>query len=240
MTFEELIKIGKTFQAFILSIILLLVAIWIYSLFVRKRNRTSTSAAGQPNPFKEMVETLQSIVTVIAIGIGGIWTYTLFIKERSDFPHANTEQKVTHVSLSKNLNLLHIAIEVTNVGKSKINLRQAVVRLQNVVPLKKGTCDLSNEPCLVREIDTARENRYQPINRFSWPLYAESESTEKIDIEAGEKTLLDFEFVVPTKIKVLRIYSYVGNEATSQDGEAIGWAAPILYDFRTSKKEQSK
>ena len=66
--------------------------------------------------FKEKVDIIQGLVTIAAIIIGGIWTYNVFIKERREYPHANIEQKITHLALSDQQNLLQLGLELTNTG----------------------------------------------------------------------------------------------------------------------------
>jgi len=79
-----------------------------------------------PSGFKEKVELAQAIIataasiaTVVAVIVGGWWTYSLFIKEREEYPHANIELKLSHVALSERVNLLRIAIELSNTGGTR-------------------------------------------------------------------------------------------------------------------------
>ena len=43
----------------------------------------------------------------------------MFIKEREEYPHANIELKLSHVALSERVNLLRIAIELSNTGGTR-------------------------------------------------------------------------------------------------------------------------
>lgn len=93
------------------------VAMWLSRLIKSWRDTT----------FKEKVDAVQGIVTTVAILVGGLWTYNFFIKERQDYPHANIEQKLSHVVLSERVNLLRVGIEVSNTGRSYIGLGSSII-----------------------------------------------------------------------------------------------------------------
>ncbi|TFW62686.1 hypothetical protein CT676_00740 [Bradyrhizobium sp. MOS001] len=84
--------------------------------------------------FKEKVDIIQGLVTIAAIIIGGIWTYNVFIKERREYPHANIEQKITHLALSDQQNLLRVGLELTNTGSSLMLVDMSIVRVQQILP----------------------------------------------------------------------------------------------------------
>jgi hypothetical protein len=102
---------------------------------------------------KEKVEIAQAIVTMGAVFIGGLWTYELFIKERQEYPHANIEQKISHLPLSDKANLLHVEINVANTGKSLIAIEQSTIRVQQILPL--SSCPEDDAPCAAKELNEA-------------------------------------------------------------------------------------
>jgi hypothetical protein len=184
--------------------------------------------------FKDKVQTAQAIVTIAAVFIGGVWTYNLFVKERKHYPHANIEQEISHVPLSKRTNLLRIGIEVTNSGSSRLILGRSLIRIQQILPLlpcpKQG-------PCTTEEVAGALQEPERKADRFSWPLIAERERRfeHPLDIEPGEKDFVEFEFAVPSQVKVVRIYSYFRNDQKSEGSNEVGWSVSSHYDFGTSK-----
>src|SRR5262245_38808987 len=105
-----------------------------------------------PSRFKERLEIAQSIVTIAAVFIGGIWTYNLFIKERHEFPHANIEQKLFHVALSDETNLLRVGIELSNTGNSLMKIGSAIIRVQQISPSLPCT---ASSACAGNEISAA-------------------------------------------------------------------------------------
>lgn len=186
--------------------------------------------------FKEKVETAQAMVTVAAVIVGGFWTYTLFVKERQQYPHANIEQKVSDVALSKETNLLRVGVDVTNTGTSRIIIAKGIIRIQQVLPLP--ACP-DTGACAAEEIKVALANVEREADRLTWPLLAKRDTTftDPLDIEPGEKDSLEFEFVIPSTVKVARIYTYFRNDKKSTPTGEIGWWASSYYTF--SKPDRS-
>lgn len=189
---------------------------------------------------KDIVESVKAIVTTIAIIVGGIWTYTLFIKERKHLPHANIEQKVSHLELSEHTNLLRVIAKLTNTGSSRLLSGKSIIRIQQILPVpsscpKQGLCAKEEVTSALREIKRKGD-------RFSWPLIAEREHSLRIplDIEPGEEDFIEYEFVVPTGIKVVRIYSYFRNDQKAKSDNEVGWAISSHYNFEKPKEERGK
>ena len=61
---------------------------------------------GKLEKVKLFFDIISSIVTIAALIIGGIWTYKIFIQERKHYPHVKIEQKVSHINLSNNGDIL--------------------------------------------------------------------------------------------------------------------------------------
>ena len=189
--------------------------------------------------FKETLEASQAIATIGAILVGGVWTYTVFVKERKQYPHANIEQRISHVALSQRANLLRVAVEVTNTGSSRLVIGKAIVRVQQVLPVLPCA---PGETCADHEIDAALKKVERQADRFSWPLIAERSSSydPPLDIEPQEKDFLEWEFAVPANVTVARIYTYFRNEQKSAEGNEVGWSMSSHHDFGGSKEGSSK
>jgi hypothetical protein len=88
--------------------------------------------------------------------------------------------------------------------------------------------------CAANEVSAAIKDVERQSVRFSWPLIAERNESfaPPFDIEPGEKQTLDFEFVTPWQVKVVRIYAYFRNDKKAEDDSEVGWAASGYYDFR--------
>ena len=188
---------------------------------------------------KEIAETIQAIVSIIAIIVGGVWTYKLFIKGREHYPHANIEQKVSHISLPNDKNLLRVEIGLTNTGTSRLLIKKSLIRIQQILPLPPCT---QHNICAVNQINSSLEETERKEDRFSWHLlYKRTKIYEKqLDIEPSEKDVLDFEFVIPSKVEVVRIYSYFRNEKKTTGKDEVGWKLSTYYDFRKTDNEEVK
>jgi hypothetical protein len=187
---------------------------------------TSTSGT----TLKDWVDIAQSVVTIAAVFVGGLWTYDVFIKERHDYPHANIEHKTTHLSLTEKMLLLRVGLDLTNAGSSLMEIDQSTIRIQQILPA--ASC--SNDPCTASQLKEASAAVGRKDDRFAWPLIAERDVKSTIEIEPGEKQSLDYEFVIPSTVKAVRIYTYFRNDRRSRKGREIGWYASSYYDFSTA------
>ena len=180
--------------------------------------------------FGEKVDIVQAIVTTIAIIIGGMWTYNVFIKERRHYPQATIEQYIEHISLSDEINLLHVKITLTNAGTSRLFLKKTIIRIQQIVPVPP--C-IAHQPCAAKAVNTALKKTQRNEDRFSWPLLSEREKIfeRPLDIEPGEKDVVDFEFPVPLSVRAIRVYSYFKNEVKSTSDKEVGWTSSEYYRF---------
>lgn len=188
-------------------------------------------ASIQPVTIKEIIKTLHAIVAIV---IGGIWTYKIFIKERHHYAHANIELKASHIPLFDDINLLRIDIEISNTGTSLLVLKKQIVRVQQILP------KIHNPRVYpINKINAALKERKQEKNRFVWPLLSEIvKDNNTIFLEPGESQTLDYEFAIKSKVKIVRIYSYVRNEQRSKDGKEIGWTVSTYYKMKETNKEE--
>ena len=198
-----------------------------------------SKSSGPGLTFKEKVEIAQAIVTIAAVFIGGLWTYNVFIKERRVYPHVNIEQKIFHVALSDQINLLRVGLDLTNTGNSLMVTGKSTLRVQQILPWLPCPKD---GPCAANEVSEAIVKIKRQGDRFSWPLIAERDVyfAPIVDIEPGEKQTLDFEFVMPSDVSVVRIYAYFRNEQKFKEGREIGWEVSSYYDFHSENRGDAK
>jgi len=187
--------------------------------------------------FKETITTTQAIVSVIAVFVGGLWTYDLFIKERKHVPHINVEQKASHIRFTKGVNVMRLAVELTNTGNSLAKIQTSLIRIQQVLP--QVPC-VPGQTCVSEAINVAVQDRIMRADRFTWPLLSERTIDTPLEIEPGEKEMIDFEFAVPSHVKVVRIYSYFRNETKRKGQSEMGWGLSNYYDFGANEKGVKK
>jgi hypothetical protein len=189
----------------------------------------------EKNGLKSYLDILQSLVTISAVVVAGLWTYFLFIQGRNWSPHANIEHKLSHIELSKELNLIRVEVDVSNTGMSQLRLAKTVIRIQQILPIP--SCG-ENGHCARQEVKIALEKIERESDGFTWPLIAKRETTSEDvgPIEPGEKQLLEYEFILPSDVKVVRVYTYFKNGVVSKPNNEIGWEASSYYDLRPSSQ----
>lgn len=183
---------------------------------------------------KDKISSALAIVNIIAIAVGGYWTYDVFLMERRHLPHANIEYSISHIPLNPETKLLRVVITITNNGNARMEIKNTDIRIQRILPI---SCTQSSS-CVTEEIDHAFRNVQRTGNQFAWPMIAQrkSEWQTSLDVEPGEKEQLDFEFVVSSGIKTIRVYSYIRNE--SKPTTKLGWHQSTYYIFSDPKREK--
>lgn len=184
--------------------------------------------------FKEALSTIQAVVTIGAVLVGGVWTYNAFIKERKGLPHLNVGQEVSNIEYSKKSQIVRVAIELSNTGSTLVKLKRSTIRIQQILP---QTPCRPGQPCASDEVAAATDSADRKEDRFTWPLLCERERNydTPVDIEPGEKEVLDFEFAVPSDVFLIRVYSYFRNEQKTRTGAEMGWGTSTYYDLRNHK-----
>lgn len=157
----------------------------------------------------------------------------LFVKERANYPHAKIEHGLSHVTLSKNTNLLVVSMTIKNTGTSRLEIKKMLIRVQQVIPILP--CG-DKQPCAVKQINEALRRVDRKEDRFSWPLISEriKISDPPIELEPSEEDSIDFDFAIPSNVTGVRVYSYIRNEAKVQ----IGWFLASYYSFGSERAEK--
>ena len=180
---------------------------------------------------KDVIETAQAAVTIVAIVIGGIWTHQVFLKERQNYPHANIEQRTSHVALPNKSNLVRVGIDLTNTGTSLLVLNRSVVRIQQILPAPP--CSLGDR-CALAEVDLALRQIELDSDRFSWPMIAQRKKEwSNTVIEPGERDSFDFEFALPAEVKVIRIYTNFDRKEMPKGSAGLSWFMSLFHRERT-------
>ena len=170
---------------------------------------------------KSWAEILRSFFTVAAIVAAGIW----FFLQGETSPKANISHMVTNRQINENLTWVHVSIKISNAGKTTLDLTSGIIRIQKILPLDPK----------ISEIIERNEN---PIPQGSlivaWPRIGDSyEPSLNIKIEPGESDILKCEFIIPSYVKAVKIYSYFEKQKDSQ----TGWSATTIYDLKRKKDE---
>jgi hypothetical protein len=178
--------------------------------------------------FKDWASFGQSVVTIVAIMLAG-W---LYFEQRESSLRANISQSVAHRQLTDEWAWVHVSTKLENVGKRVIQLNSGVVRVQKILPLdRKILSDLV-------------EKKTNPIlegeRLVNWPSPTpEYEQSLDILIESGEHHTVYSEFIIPSKIETIQVYSFFKNKALSTnrifrywETQPIGWSHVTIYDLK--------
>jgi hypothetical protein len=188
--------------------------------------------------FKDIADITQTNFTIAAIVCGAWWTYILFIEGQVIAPLVKMD--VSHLAITDHENLLRVGIKLTNTGNTRVILKNGYIYIQQVKPLPK--CG-PIEPCIFKEINDqikdALKTKEQKEDRFSWHVIRRRNFNPQtpIYIEPGETDYTDFEFVIDSEVKAIRVYSYFKNES-NEDG--LGWAKRVCSYFKNEFNEESE
>ena len=174
--------------------------------------------------FKDYLHISQSILTITAIIVGGIW----FFINREHRPKINVVYSVSHKKIHRNWHWLYISIEFINVGKRFVQLDDGVVRIEKILPLETKL----NEAIENQD----RNNVFTSDNTtIKWPSVGEILSNDpRIRVEPGEKDRKTYEFLVPSSVEVVKIYSHFTMKRQSLWGRSKkpwGWTEDTIHSF---------
>lgn len=149
--------------------------------------------------------------TATGLGIigAGIWAYLRFIRQRDKFPKAELDHRVAFHRLSEDRLLLRVGLFVRNSGNVLLSWKEGGVRIQQVAPCPSH---------IVKWIEgeLSRQNTMEG----NWPVIGErSLKDHRQEIEPNEGDVTYFDFVVPTDVKTVVVYSFIMNAAKS----GIAW-----------------
>ena|GEM_PF-3976192 len=142
---------------------------------------------------KDYIGIVQSVATIAAIIAGGIW----FLSQKESIPKIVLSHQVAHYKLSKDKTWIQLKANFENVGKTPFEVNLAKVRIQQVSPV----------PDIFANKLTA-DNIFRNNGRVYWPLMQDEYlSSNRFILYSHEKDSLEYDFVVPTNIEVVRLYT---------------------------------
>jgi hypothetical protein len=155
-----------------------------------------------------------------AIVVGGWWAYTRFIRQRESFPRATLQQVITHRELSDSHTYLRVALQIKNTSTVLLPNEQARTDVYQVLPLHPDVERALEGDQLIPEGET--HATWYCLGTYDVPTHGK--------IEPGDSDEFSFEFVVPTDVKTVYIYSYVSNPTANN----LGWGLSCLYDLHSA------
>lgn len=162
---------------------------------------------------KDLASICQSVLVICSILAAGIW----FFVHREAWPKANISHELNHLQLSPEWTWLRVAVRLENVSKRLLEIDSGTIRVQQVLPLDsqiaqslaKGENPVSAEELIV-----------------PWPRLGDSYQLQThCEIEPGETDILEYEFIIPAHIQVVKIYTYFANGRSVP----LGWSKGSIY-----------
>lgn len=95
-----------------------------FSVSSRVAALTAVRAAGTGETFKNITAGAGSIAAALAVIVGGFWAYSKFLRGRTYKPRLSVEMAGQWRVLLGVGNVFHARIRVTNIGASKVTLKQ--------------------------------------------------------------------------------------------------------------------
>ncbi len=170
-----------------------------------------------------LLSIIQKIVTIAAVIIGGLWTYNLFIMHREAYPKGDVSYQIEEIKLSDEYILIQVFIRIKNTGNTVLRLRKGDVRLLDIsFPNKR----------IEKKVDALQKNKFRKKPTFNWATiqYVIKEWKEgEIEIEPNTVDQIDFEFIIKSNFKFIKIYSWFTNLEKPIDDGWIGWTASEIY-----------
>jgi hypothetical protein len=173
---------------------------------------------------KDAAATLQSLATVAALLVGAWWV----LKRRRIYPHAKFTHVISHVGLDAKSILLHVAIQVENVGDVLLPIGPVVVCAQQLKPL----------PVEHRKrLDAGEKLLPDGAVDVDWPILDRCDQDLKgHELEPGECGAFDFDLVIPSDAETVIVYSYFTNLAKTP--QEIGWSTSTMYHTNSEVSDQ--
>jgi len=168
--------------------------------------------------FKDILCIIQYIATIFAIIAALIW----FLAKSEASQRANIYHEIVHKKLDDNWIWIHISITIENIGKIPLDLKSAIIRIHKLLPLDSS---------IRKRLNKNKHPIFEGEIRVTWPII----DTPYIlvlnrKIDPGEKDNLDVEFIIPSYIKTIRVYSYFER----QNNPPLGWSKATIYDIEKS------
>lgn len=165
------------------------------------------------NGVKDVVSILQSIFTITAIIAAAWW----FFFQAETSPRIGLSHLVNYHKIHDDWTWIYVSIKLENLGKRPISLSSEKVWLQKILPVDKNIKDK-----IEQDINLTAEK-----GNIDWPLIGEPYQKEiDIEIYPGESDTLNYEFIIPSYVKTIRLYSFY-----QKDGSIKGWRLASLHDL---------
>jgi hypothetical protein len=210
-----------------------------------------------PNAFKDIslkdsLEIIKSVFNILAVIIGAIWGYRLFWLKRQKYPRINISHQIVHKSLTADKNLLNVTVNLLNDGDVLVRLKSGEVWVQQILPLPRNFSFLIDEgKDVIKVLRDAipDESREMWQTEAAWPVVSHYSvnfrAWHKKEVEPGSSLQLRYDFILDSKIKLIKVYSFYENAAKdpvrvgsrrwkfwAAKKYTVGWESAVIYNLK--------
>ncbi len=209
----------------VLVVVILLLLIWLVG---RVYSRDAT--------LDPVVKVVQAVLTAFALLLAGLWYFV----ERKGMSHAELALSADGVRVTDELALVHLRIEIKNVGFIALKAENWVVRLLSIVPTDLPLDRIASDAgwdkwpatIKVRRADGGIEDRLVYYEQeLLWRTERNFEGWDRHEIEPGETDAKTMDFLIPCTGKVMRATVAVQKDA------AWNWGAFKRLPYREPQRE---
>lgn len=164
---------------------------------------------------ESVANVLQSSLTVAAIIAAGLWFWWQGeFRERLNVDHDFQCRQLTSKWV-----WIHLAMDIENVGRRDVDLQTVKVWTQKIVPMDKD----------FRDQLLKKQHLVDPeTGRVQWRVI---DKTREIQLERkiapGESDQQTAEFIVPSRVRTVRLYSYL----EQPDSSKPGWETASIHSI---------
>jgi hypothetical protein len=169
---------------------------------------------------------LSNIVTICAIMAGAIWTYQGFIRQRIYSQKLNIKQSLEILELPEGHHLLKIKCILTNIGQTRVRIKQWRMYAEEILPMKSATEQLM----ISKKIFCDDDAEWEIIANNGKPGF-----DIDVDLEPGETDKVYGNIFVPRGSTIIQVYSHFPNKDKKDDH---GWTSLEIVDLQQSVSHQ--
>lgn len=164
---------------------------------------------------KDAVAVTLGLFTISGIVVGGIWTYYLFVKRRLSYPKMELKQRVQKWDSGSDYFFIRVEMVVKNVGEILFPITRVKLQLYDMRPWPEKLKDLLEKAASSTEYGKCEVKIPSSEKVVKFPV---DDPKKRYELEPGESMVLTFDYVIPKKIEMLAVYTFL----YSGDGET-GW-----------------
>jgi hypothetical protein len=169
------------------------------------------------NNLSKALDILQSFLTILGIACAAWW----FFVQAESAPKLNIKHTLTHKRIHNDWVWIYATTTLTNQGKTPVYCHHSKAWVQKILPLDEK----------FQHQITENHRLTSDKGRIEWPVIGDIyDSNLDVQIDPGAEQTINFEFLVPSYIEVIRFYT-----GFPEDGSEHGWSLASVYDLKDSQ-----